>query len=276
LLADLAARGGGDLIGDFAALLPMAAISRMLGVPEADQDELRGWADAMVHREDGVQGVPDSAKQAAADIYAYFESLLIKRRVDDGDDLLSLLLAAGAQGDITHLEIIGFCYLLIIAGNETSTKLIGNMAYQLCVYPDQKLCVLNEPTLVPNTVEEVLRFDPVTHMMARTLTTDVELHGRRMAAGTKVALLLASANRDERFWTSPDLFDVHRHDAKEHLAFGFGIHHCIGAALARLEARVALAGLLHHMPGYVIEEVGRERMHSGNVRGFARLPVMVG
>jgi hypothetical protein len=275
LLDDLAARGRGDLIGDFAALLPMAAISRMLGVPETDQDRLRGWADAMVHRDDGVQGVPDDAKQAAAEIYAYFEHLLVKRRLDDGEDLLSLLLAAGVQGEISHLEILGFCYLLIIAGNETSTKLIGNIAYQLQRHPDHREALLADPTLVPNAVEEVLRFDPVTHMMARTLTRDVELHGERMQAGSKVALILASANRDERFWQRPDELDLHRHDAKEHLAFGFGIHHCIGAALARSEARVALAEMLRRIPRYRIDDAGLERVHSGNVRGFARLPIFV-
>jgi cytochrome P450 len=226
----------------------------------------------MLHRDDSVRGVPETGKQAAGEIYAYFEALLAARRADDAEDLLSLLLAAEQRGEISHVEIVGFCFLLIIAGNETTTKLIGNMVCELDRHPQQRERLLRESMLVPNAVEEVLRYASSTHMMARTLTRDVELHGRRMEKGRKVAIILASANRDERRWPEPDVFDVGR-DTSEHLAFGFGIHHCIGAALARLEGRIALAEILAHMPDFRVDRDALERAHSGNVIGYTRVPV---
>ena len=270
-----APRGRADLIGEFAALLPMWVISRLLGVPAGDQDELRGLADTMVHRDDGTRGVPVAGKEAAARIYAYFEQLLAERGSDDGDDLLSLLLAAERAGEISHLEIVGFCFLLVIAGNETTTKLLGNLADLLTRHPTVQSCLVATPGLIPNAIEEMLRYDTSTHMMARTLTRDVELHGRRMEAGRKVALLLASANRDERRWRDPDVFDVTR-DTADHLAFGFGAHFCLGAALARLEARVALEELLARLPDFAVEPAGLVRVHSGNVRGYSAVPIRFG
>jgi cytochrome P450 len=272
LIDAVAPAGRAELIGDFAALLPMWVISRLLRVPDGHQDELRRLADVMVHREDGTRGVPAAGKEAAAHIYGYFERLLAERGAEDGDDLLSMLLAAERAGEISHLEIVGFCFLLIIAGNETTTKLLGNLADQLTRHPDAKAHLIAEPGRIPNAVEEMLRYDTSTHMMARTLTRDVELHGRRLEAGRKVALLLASANRDERRWRDPDVFDVTR-DTTDHVAFGFGVHFCLGAALARLEARVALEELLAHLPDFTVDAAGLVRVHSGNVRGYSVVPI---
>jgi cytochrome P450 len=226
----------------------------------------------LVHGDAATRGVPAAGKQAAAEIYAYFERLLAERGSHDADDLLSLLLAAERAGEISHLEIVGFCFLLIIAGNETTTKLLGNLADQLTRAPAAKARLVAEPALVPRAIEEMLRFDTSTHMMARTLTRDVELHGRRLEAGRKVALLLASANRDERRWHDPDRFDLDR-DPSDHVAFGFGLHFCLGAALARLEARVALEELLARLPDFEVERDGLVRVHSGNVRGYAVVPI---
>ena len=283
LIERFASTGRAELVGDFAALLPMWAISRLLAVPDADQDELRRLADVMVHREDGTRGVPAAGKEAAARIYAYFEGLLAERGArastegdahasTDGDDLLTLLLAAERAGEISHLEIVGFCFLLIIAGNETTTKLLGNLADQLTLHPSVQAALAAEPSRIANAVEEMLRYDTSTHMMARTLARDVELHGRRLQAGRKVALLLASANRDERRWHDPDVFDVAR-DTSDHVAFGFGVHFCLGAALARLEARVALEELLARLPDVTVERTGLVRVHSGNVRGYSKVPI---
>jgi cytochrome P450 len=146
------------------------------------------------------------------------------------------------------------------------------MAYQLSLHPDQRRRLVAEPALIPNAVEEVLRYESSTHLMARTLTRDVRLHGRTMEKGKKVALLLAAANRDGRYWKDPDVFDVGR-DTSGHVAFGVGVHHCLGASLARLEATVALQEILARIPDFQVDERGLERVHSGNVRGFRKVPI---
>jgi len=272
LLDAFAPSGRGDIVVDFAAILPMTIISELLCVPEADRNQLRHWADDMVEREDGVKGLPAKALDAGGRIVGYFDDMLRRRAAAPGDDLLSLLIAAEQRGEVTHLELLAFCFLLIIAGNETTTKLIGNMIYQLDRHPDQRLRLLDDRALIPNAVEEVLRYESSTHMMARTLTRDLELHGQRMPKGKKVALILASANRDHRYWTQPDVFDVGR-DTTGTLAFGFGIHHCLGASLARLEGTVALQEILARIPDFAVDQAGLARVHSGNVRGFSHVPI---
>ena len=272
LLDRVTPSGRADIVADFAAILPMNVISELLCVPEADRDRLRGWADEMVHREDGVKGLPQRGIEAGTQIVGYFDAMLRERAATPGDDLLSLLLEAEHHGEITHMELLGFCFILIIAGNETTTKLIGNMTYQLGQHPEQRRYLRDEPALVPNAVEEVLRYESSTHMMARTLTRDVTLHGRTMSQGKKVALILASANRDERQWPQPEVFDVGR-DTAGTLAFGLGIHHCLGASLARLEGTIALQEIMTRIPDFAVDPAGLERVHSANVRGFSRLPI---
>lgn len=267
-----APNGRGDLIEDFAGRLPMHVISSMLGVPETDRETLRGWADEMLHREDRMLGVPETGKRAAARIYGYFEELLRRRSAESTDDILGLLTTAEAIGEISHEEILGFCFLLIIAGNETTTKLIGNIVVQLSRYPEQKRILIDDRRMIPDAVEEVLRFDPSTHMMARTLTRDVNLHGRTLEKGRKVALLLASANRDERRFPDPDTFDFRR-DSSGHLGFGLGVHFCLGASLARLQGRICLEEILARIPDFRVDEDALERVHSGNVRGYSKVPL---
>jgi cytochrome P450 len=272
LLDGFTARGHADFVGEFAAQLPLAVIAELLCVPEEDREALRRWADDMVHRDDRFKGIPPKGLEAAGKLAGYFDEMLKHRKAESSNDLLSLLLSAEESTELTRPEIVGFCFLLIIAGNETTTKLLGNLIRQLSLHPQQRQRLLDEPSLVANAVEEVLRFDTSTHMMARTLTHDIELHGRTMQEGKKVALILASANRDERQWKDADLFDVGR-DAGGHLSFGIGIHHCLGASLARLEATVSLQEIVACIPDFHVEEAGLERVHSGNVRGFTRIPI---
>jgi cytochrome P450 len=262
-----------DAIQDFAALLPMAVISTMLGIPEADQDEVRGWADAMLHREPGESDLTTEGLAGATRLYGYLHALVEDRRVRPTDDMASALVRASDDARaLSPNEVMGFLFLLVIAGNETTTKLIGNALYWLWRFPDQRARLLADRGAIPGGVEEVLRYDTSTQGLARLLTRDVELHGVTLPAGMKGLLLFGSANRDPRRWPCADELDVTRNPAG-HVAFGHGIHHCLGAALARLEARVALEELLPRLGAYGVEEGGSARVHSGNVRGFARLPI---
>jgi len=265
-----------DAIQDFAARLPMAVISTMLGIPPEDQDEVRQWSDAMLHREAGEADLTPEGLEGATRLFGYLHRLVEQRRREPRDDMASALVAASADArSLTPNEVMGFLFLLVIAGNETTTKLIGNALYWLWRFPDQRAPLLADRSRVAGAVEEVLRYDTSTQGLARLLTRDVTLHGVTLPAGMKGLLLFGSANRDERHWERADELDVDRNPAG-HVAFGHGIHHCLGAALARLEARVALEELLPRLGAYEVDVDRAERVHSGNVRGFASLPVRAG
>lgn len=268
-----AARGRCDFIADFAGKLPMDVISELLGVPAADRPTLRAWADTVVHRDEGVRGLPEAAAQAALRMLQYFVEMVAASRKSPRDDLTGALVAAEIDGDrLSDREIIGFLFLMIIAGNETTTKLLGNAVHWLARNPEQRELVGREPALIPLWVEETLRYDNSTQALARLVTRDVELHGEKLRAGDKVVLLIGSANRDERAFPDPDRFDVRRNTQRS-LAFGQGTHFCLGASLARLEGRVALEELERRLPGWQVEAEGSVRVHSVNVRGFAALPM---
>jgi cytochrome P450 len=267
-------RGHADLIGDYAAKLPMDVISRMLGVPRGDDDELRGWTNALIEREEGNPHVTPAGIEAYAELVRYFAEHVARLRRAPGDDLASALLDAEVDGErMSDTEVVGFCFLLVIAGNETTTKLLGNCLHALQQHPDQKRLLLDDPSRIPDAVEETLRYDGSTQVMARTLTRDVEVRGQRMPEGARVLLLLGSANRDERAFEQPDVFDCTRARATQHVGFGHGIHVCLGAALARLEMRVSLEELLRRVPDLEIDPGGLQRVHSGTVRGYARMPM---
>ena len=255
-LDDFAGAGGCDFIRDFAGKLPMDVISEMLGVPQADRDELRTLADTVMHREDGMFDVPPAGMEAAARIIGYFTGLIADHRRRPADDLTGALLTAELDGDrLTDREVLSFLFLLIIAGNETTTKLLGNALYWLWRNPEQRRLVRADPGLIPRWVEETLRYDGSTQVLARTLVQDVELHGCTLRGGDRAALLIGSANRDESVFPDPDRFDVMR-DTSAMLSFGFGIHFCLGAALARLEGRVALEEIHARLPDYEIDTGG--------------------
>jgi cytochrome P450 len=264
-----------DLIGDYAALLPMDVISKMLGVPRADQQQLRHWSDALLHREEGVPDVTPEGIEAATHLYKYFSAFVADRRAHrSGDDFTSALIAAEPDGEaLSDEQVVGFLFLLIIAGNETTTKLLGNCLLAMQRFPNERKKVLADFGRIPDAVEETLRYEGSTQLMARTATRDVEMHGECIAQGAKVLLLLGSANRDERVWQHADVFDIDRPWPAHHVGFGHGIHVCLGAALARLEMRVSLEELLGRFPSYELDEHGLERVHSGNVRGYSRMPM---
>ena len=190
-----------------------------------------------------------------------------------GDDLTEALLEAQIEGDrLSEREILGFLFLMVIAGNETTTKLLANALYWLWLNPEQRNRLRADPSLVPNWVEETARYDNSTQALARVVARDTELYGTRLHEGEKVVLLIGSANRDERAFGDPDRYDLLR-NTRASLSFGHGTHFCLGAALARLEGRVALEEVWRRFPEYDVEPEGIVRVHSVNVRGFAALPV---
>ena len=266
-------QGRCDIVQDFAAKLPMDVISELLGVPPADRDALRHWADAVVHREEGRADIPATALQASGQLLAYFRELVAQRRQHPGTDLPSALLDAEIDGSrLEDREVVAFLFLMIIAGNETTAKLIGNALFWLWKHPHERQRVRREPSLIPNWIEETLRYDSSTQMLARTVTHDVTLHGQQLQHGDRLLLLVGSANRDELVFANADVFDIRR-DTSQHLAFGKGTHFCLGASLARLETRVALEAVHARLPDFEIDDTKLVRVHSPNVRGFASMPI---
>ena len=266
-----------DFVKDFAGRLPMDVISELIGVPSVDRDELRRLADLLVHRDDGVHDVPAAGMEAAMSLVVYYSEMLAERRIKRTDDLTSALLDAEIDGDhLTDDEIIGFLFLMVVAGNETTTKLLGNSWYWGWRNPDERAKPFADPSRIWAWVEETLRYDTSSQMLARITTTDVERHGQTIPAGERVVLLVGSANRDERVFPHADRYDLDRPEPLPQLAsFGFGRHFCLGASLARLEANVALQEVVARVRDYDIDPDRTARVHSINVRGFASIPTTV-
>lgn len=266
-----------DFVADFAARLPMDVISELIGVDPADRDEVRRLADLVVHREPGIDDVPPAGIDAAFQLVGYYADLLDARRRRPSDDLVSALVAIEVDGDrLTDDELLGFLFLLVVAGNETTTKLLGNAWWWGSRFPEEGSRPFADPALVGPWVEETLRFDTSTQALARTAAVDIEVHDGTIPAGDRVLLLIGSANRDPRAFADPDRYDLsRRHGDLPLLSFGVGRHFCLGASLARLEARVALEEVVAAIDGYEIDEAGAVRVHSANVRGFASLPSTV-
>ncbi|AYF73111.1 cytochrome P450 [Nocardia yunnanensis] len=270
------ASGDFDWIEAVAGRLPMDVISELLGVPEADRGELRRLADLLVHREEGVLDVPVAAMEAALQLAGYYSEMLAARKQKRTGDLTSALLDAEADGDrLTDEEILGFMFLMVVAGNETTTKLLGNALYWAGRNPSQYAKVAANPDLVEDWVEETLRYDASTQILARTAAADLEYYGQTIPAGAKVLLLIGSANRDSAAFHDPDAYDIERADKGGLISFGRGVHFCLGAHLARLEASIMLREFATRVRSFAIGESGIQRVHSVNVRGFAHLPVGV-
>ncbi|ORB31824.1 cytochrome P450 [Mycolicibacterium parafortuitum] len=268
--------GSVDYVDEFAGKLPMDVISELMGVPKADRTQVRAWADAVMHREDGVTDVPDSAIEASLNLIVYYQEMVGQRRKQATDDLTTALLEAEIDGDrLTDDEIIGFMFLMVIAGNETTTKLLANAAFWGHRNPDQLGPVYDDLERIPLWVEETLRFDTSSQILARTVVGELELYDTVIPDGDVLLLLPGSAHRDERVFDNPDDFVIGREIGSKLLSFGSGAHFCLGAHLARMEARVALAELFKRIRGYEVDEANAVRVHSSNVRGFAHLPMSV-
>lgn len=274
----LAKAGDGpvDFVTEFAGKLPMDVISELMGVPEPDRTRLREMADGVMHREDGVTDVPPEAIEASLNLIVYYQDMVAQRRKKPTEDLTSALLAAEIDGDkLTDEEILGFLFLMVIAGNETTTKLLANAAYWGHRNPDQIAPAYSDLSLVPLWVEETLRYDTSSQILARTVAGEVTVHDTTIPDGEVVLLLPGSAHRDERVFENPDDFVITREIGARLLSFGSGAHFCLGAHLARMEARVALTELFKRIRGYQVDEANAVRVHSSNVRGFAHLPITV-
>jgi cytochrome P450 len=273
-LAPLARNDRFDVVHELAIPLPVTVIAEMLGVEAERMRDFKRWTDAIIDGSTGAGRATPFARRfvdSMISLISYMRGQIRRRRLAPGDDLISTLLAEAPGGvRLSDVELVMFVQLLLVAGNETTTNLIGNAVQALLDHPDQLALVARDPSLVPALVEEVLRFDAPVQMVFRTATSDTELAGTRIPKGATVAALLGSANRDERRFPDPDVFDVTR-EPRGHLGFGFGEHFCLGAALARLEARVALEALVPELVKLERAESGRERVDSFLVRGPKRL-----
>jgi cytochrome P450 len=265
-----------DYVNDFAGKLPMDVISELMGVPQADRDQVRAWADGVMHREDGVTDVPAEAIEASLNLIVYYQEMVAERRRQLTDDLTSALLEAEIDGDrLTDDEVLGFMFLMVIAGNETTTKLLANAAFWGHQNPDQLTQVYDDTAKVPLWVEETLRYDTSSQILARTVVGDLTLYDTQIPDGDVLLLLPGSAHRDERVFDDPDSYVIGRDIGSKLMSFGSGAHFCLGAHLARMEARVALTELFNRIRGYDVDEANAVRVHSSNVRGFAHLPMSV-
>jgi cytochrome P450 len=267
--------GSFDMIADFSGKLPMDVISELVGVPVADRANIRRLADLVVHRDEGVFDVPEGGVAAAFELATYYQSMIDDRRRHPTDDLASALLDAEIDGDrLGDEEIVSFLFLMVVAGNETTTKLLGNTWYWGWRNPDERAKPFADPGRVPDWVEETLRYDTSSQMILRVTNADIDLYDRTVPEGARVLLLIGSANRDPRAFEDADRYDLER-DTSKTVSFGGGRHFCMGAALARMEARVALDEFVRQVGDYDIDPDGIERIHSINVRGFAALPTTI-
>ncbi len=256
-----------DLIRDLAVPLPITVIAGLLGIPAQDRERFKRWSDAVVTG--GGAGMP--VRQAREEMQAYFGQLLDRRRSRPGSDLISALVQARVDGEsLTRSELISFCVLLLIAGNETTTNLIGNAVLCLDEHPQAAAELRQRPDLLEGAIEEVLRYRSPIQAMFRIARPGATLDGQELPAGAPVLAWIGSANRDPEQFPDPDRFDIHR-QPNHHLAFGQGIHFCLGAPLARLEARIALRALLQRP--LVVDRERLERFQSHIVYGVRTLPL---
>jgi cytochrome P450 len=277
-----------DYIGAFAGLLPPTVILALVGYPEGYAATFRELATKTLHVEEGDthQGGMVSMSSMVAkngeigqEAFAIIPELMEQRRKDPQDDLLTGLVHAEIEEDgktrtLTLEEILGFVQLISLAGTETVARMLGFGAVTLAQHPDQRQELVDDPSLLGNAVEELLRFEAPSPVQSRWVARDVELHGVTIPRGARISMLNGAADRDERHFPDPDRFDIHR-EIDRQLGFGYGAHFCIGAAVARLEGRVALHETLKRYPTWEIDESRLERIHTSTVRGYTSVPMRV-
>ena len=273
-----AARGRMELMADLAFPLPATVIAEMLGVPAEDRDRFKQWSDDTTAAAGNLPSnlSPEVLRKSVEGIralQAYFRDIIARRRAEPRDDLISGLIKAQEEGDrLSDQELLANCVLLLNAGHETTTNLIGNGTYALLRHCDQRKRLHDDPSLIPTAVEELLRYDSPVQFTHRILTADVELGGKTLRAGQVVLLLLAAANRDPEQFPDPDKLDVGRQNNK-HVAFGLGSHFCLGAPLARLEGRFVFEALLRRAPNLRLDGPAPRYRQNFNLRGLESLHV---
>jgi cytochrome P450 len=273
-------RGGFDYVADFGALVPANVIAMLLGVPPEDRDEVRETIDTVFHFEPGAGMLNDVSLNAMVKLHGYINDQLVERQSRPRDDMLSDLLTAevaeadGTRRTLTLEEGTNFGILIVAAGTETVARLLGWAGHTLAAHPDQRAELAADPSLIPQAIEELLRYEAPSPVNGRWTTAPVELYGTELPAGSKVLMLTGSAGRDERAFPDADRFDIHR-QFDQHVTFGYGIHFCLGAALARLEGRVALEETLARYPEWDVDHGGSEFLFTSTVRGYRNLPITV-
>ncbi|HUE61381.1 MAG TPA: cytochrome P450 [Acidimicrobiales bacterium] len=276
-LDPLVGSGGFDFIGDLGALMPMRTIGMLLGIPEQDQEAIRDQLDEGLRLEEGV--MPELVEEYNLGSPSAFGEYIDWRADHPSDDLMTELLNAtfedvtGTERKLTRQELVNYIGLLAGAGNETTTRLIGWSGKLLAEHPDQRAELVENPSLIPDAIEELLRIEAPSPVQARYVTHDVEYYGQKVPEGDIILLLNGSANRDERQFPDPDVFDIHR-KITHHLTFGYGIHFCLGSHLARLEGRVALDEVLKRFPTWEVDWDNAVQAHTSTVRGWEHLPVI--
>ncbi len=281
LLDAVAGRSDFDFVQDFGAQLPSRVISMLVGVPPEDREAQRHNIDQTFHIEPGVGMINEISFAAQIKLHEYLSGLAERRLADPQDDLMTALCFAelaeddGTTRRLTIDEVARFANLLYSAGTETVGRLLGNAAVLLATNPEQREILVAEPDVIPNAVEELLRYEAPSPVQGRWLTEDVTLHGVTIPAESKVLMLTGSAGRDDRVFPDPDRLDVRR-NFQHHVSFGYGIHFCVGAALARMEGKIALEEALKRYPTWELDTDHVTRQHTSTVRGYSEVRVNVG
>jgi cytochrome P450 len=269
-----------DYVQDFTAILPPTVISTLLGVPEGEQDELRRLVDDVFHIEEGVGMANETSFKALVDLGTRLGTYFAERRTDPRDDVFTDLVEAEIEDDdgtmrrLTDEELSGFGVLLFSAGSETVARHLGWAAKVLDEYPDQRAELVADASLITNAVEEILRYEPPSPVQARWTTREVTVQDVTIPADSKVILITGSAGHDERKYPDPDVLDIHR-KVDLHMTFGYGIHFCLGAALARMEGRIGIEETLKRWPDYKVDRDGTVLLYTSTVRGPLNLPIEV-